>query len=66
MLQSLDDTVAGPKITADKEKDPDKWEKQKLKYLHPSAKVYGELEDVLKEDLLSRGGNLPERQDPSG
>lgn len=64
MIQKLQETyVARPTISADKEKEPQEYKKQYLKILQPSAKAYGALKDALKEDLATRGGTLPERQE---
>jgi len=64
MIQKLQETfVARPTISVNKEKEPEEWEKQRLKILQPSAKAYGALEDALKEDLAAQGGTLPEYQE---
>ncbi len=64
MIQKLQETFAArPTISVNKEKEPEEWEKQRLKILQPSTKAYGALEDALKEDLAAQGGTLPEHQE---
>lgn len=62
MILKLQETYAANPITsADREKEPEEYEKQYLEILRPSAKAYGAIEDLLLEDLTRRGGTLPER-----
>ncbi|NOR70205.1 MAG: DUF2971 domain-containing protein [Methylomarinum sp.] len=64
MIHKLLDTFTDkPAAMVNKEKEPEEYRKQFLKILHPSAKAWGELEDVLKADLIKRGGILPERKE---
>jgi len=63
MMQTLHDTADGAEISADKEKEPEEHHKQYIKLLKPSANAYGTFEDILKDDLASRGGTLPEHQE---
>lgn len=66
MIQKLQETYAAkPTISADKEKQPEEYEKQYVKILQPSVKAYGALEDALEEDLAARGGTLPEHREPN-
>jgi hypothetical protein len=63
-IKKIDETVAAKvKIQSDKIKEPKKHEKECLKVFNSSAKAYGALEDLLKEDLSARGGMLPERDE---
>lgn len=65
MIGKLHETAAGPRISADKEKEPEEYRKQYLTFLQPSAKAYEALEDTLRDDLTTRGGTLPEHREPT-
>jgi len=63
-MSTLSATAAGPRrITADPKKEPSEYRRQRNNYLRPSARAYGELEDMLRDDLAARGAALPQRED---